>query len=672
MRPRTLIITAATLCLFFAVPAGAEQPIKDPAALLPAETLAYAELRQPGMLLKEIADLFEDTALGNVPDSLVKLWGPKGQPPRGDAGRMGAMGLLFSPEMIREAGRVQGAAVALTGVKDGQPQGVVMILPGESNGPAFLMRAFLTVEGVKQIGEVKGVKIYQQMQHAATRPAERPAPREERTRPEEREDRGERKAERVSHEPAFAMLPGVLLIGTPDAVKDVIGRATGTVKGDSLADSKGYQETSKEIGGQPGPFAYVNLPAALDALEKGLAHLGKEERGAPMPALAAMKDLLGVKAFRAVAYSMSLEKGTFRYRELVLLDPKEKSPVLNLLPTEPVKKDLLHFTPADTVLVTAMSNAGGAERWAEIVKLLDGIAKLSGHGMVPSEEIDKVEKAIGIDFGKDVFGKISSFAFALGDPLKAPMKRVEEKGENFRRVHAHLEVPGVVVLQANDEEAATALLEKVLPKVYGAITRNADVKAETKKVAGQTIHMLPASESMGLHYGRSGRTIVLGAYPMPVAQAMNNGEKKKGWLSDEKVAARSKELEGTVYFMAMKPVTLAVSGWVPMFSGEEKRERTAPPAPREKPQAPPERATRQERTEESVKLPKELTQMLEKEELFVIRVTRKEGRILEEGTWPGLKAVVGQAMDLSMKWLTVAPKAAPAPERREPEDRRPR
>src|SRR5205823_11119433 len=100
--------------------------------------LAYAELRLPGPLVKEIASLFENTPLANVPDSLLKLWGPKGPPPQTTATAtrgMGAIGLLFSPEMLREAERVQGAAVALTGVKDGQPQGVLMILPGESNGP---------------------------------------------------------------------------------------------------------------------------------------------------------------------------------------------------------------------------------------------------------------------------------------------------------------------------------------------------------------------------------------------------------------------------------------------------------------------------------------------------------------------------------------------------------
>src|SRR5438552_2665693 len=112
MRPRSFL-TAALLCLFAATLARADQPVKDPAELLPAETLAVAELRQPGALLKELASLFEGTLLGNVPDSLAKLWAAEeggGRGPRRQAQPtmvMGGLGLFLSPEMIKEAGRVQ-------------------------------------------------------------------------------------------------------------------------------------------------------------------------------------------------------------------------------------------------------------------------------------------------------------------------------------------------------------------------------------------------------------------------------------------------------------------------------------------------------------------------------------------------------------------------------------
>src|SRR5262249_42960178 len=140
----------------------AAEPIKDPAELLPAGTLAYGELRQPGPLVKEFAGLFEDSALGNVPDSLARLWGKDGEAPsRRTMHEVGAIGLFLSPEIVHEAGRLQGAAVAVTGIKEGRPQFVAIVLPGESNGPGFIMRAFLTMEKVRPLRDVEGVKLYQ-------------------------------------------------------------------------------------------------------------------------------------------------------------------------------------------------------------------------------------------------------------------------------------------------------------------------------------------------------------------------------------------------------------------------------------------------------------------------------------------------------------------------------
>ena len=48
---RSVLSTLALLALF--VPAAFGQAIKDPAEVMPARALAYAEVRQPGVFLKE-------------------------------------------------------------------------------------------------------------------------------------------------------------------------------------------------------------------------------------------------------------------------------------------------------------------------------------------------------------------------------------------------------------------------------------------------------------------------------------------------------------------------------------------------------------------------------------------------------------------------------------------
>ena len=68
---------------------------------------------------------------------------------------------LFSPEMIDEAGRIRGGAVALTGVsKEHGPEVVGILQAGDSNLPTLYMRAYLTFSQVQVVGEVNEFQIF--------------------------------------------------------------------------------------------------------------------------------------------------------------------------------------------------------------------------------------------------------------------------------------------------------------------------------------------------------------------------------------------------------------------------------------------------------------------------------------------------------------------------------
>src|SRR5207237_9860945 len=102
------------------------------------------------------------------------------------------------PEIVKEAQRLQGMAAAITGIDEhGQPEFVVVGLPGESNLPRLVFRALLTMERVKPVDKVEGVTLYRPL-HGVGEDAR-------------------------LHGPALAMLPEALVVGTPSAVKDVIG-----------------------------------------------------------------------------------------------------------------------------------------------------------------------------------------------------------------------------------------------------------------------------------------------------------------------------------------------------------------------------------------------------------------------------------------------------------------
>src|SRR5262245_6409471 len=104
---RSILWSLALLALCASSAFG--QAIKDPAEVMPARALGYVEVRHPGLLVKEIVGLFENSVLGNVPDSLFKmLQEMKAPPPRRGFEELGAFGLMLSPEVVKEAERLQG------------------------------------------------------------------------------------------------------------------------------------------------------------------------------------------------------------------------------------------------------------------------------------------------------------------------------------------------------------------------------------------------------------------------------------------------------------------------------------------------------------------------------------------------------------------------------------
>jgi hypothetical protein len=160
-------------------------------------------------------------------------------------------------------------------------------------------------------------------------------------------------------------------------------------------------------------------------------------------------------------------------------------------------------------------------------------------------------------------------------------------------------------------------------------------------------------------------------YPMPVAQALTNGAKQTGWLSDAKVKAHAKEFEDSLMLVVGKPVSLLMGMMVPsgMAMSDEVKPRAPEEAPRnrEKPQRDEEKPKVTETVEKPKELPKELKQLIDKEELLIGRVTRKGERILEEWTLSGMKPLVGGMVQfaLEMSLQRRAPATAPPfPEKR--------
>lgn len=636
---RHVPLLSAVLFLCCDGPALAQEA-RHPAEWVPAKSLVYAELREPGMLARELAGLFEASALGNVPDSLAKIRAEEGRPRfRGDIEEAAAAGLLWSPEVVNELGRIRGAVVAVTGMDKEEkrmPEFVVIMLPGESNAPSFLLRAFITAShssygssnGKERVesrtafepaGEVEGVRLYRQVERRTKTLFGPDGAAGVAGKPEVR-----------THGPALAFLPGALLIGSTGLVKDTIHRIKSKNTDGSLAGVKAFQEADKELGVKSGLFLYADPSGVVDLIDRE-APLAPRER----ERFHVVKGLVNPKAIGSVADALTLDNGTLSYRRLVHLNTAEKSPLLEVLPAKPLPAGMLHFAPKDALLVAALSNGDGEERWEKLLKLADSIAKaVDGRGPIPSEQVGQLEQVLSVKFGNDIAGKIAGLAVAVPGP-----QRIKGAGPQAP--------PVVVVVQATDEQAAKSLASETVPQLFGVVTGQPGVKPIDKKVGGQTISMLESGKAP-LCYGRHGATLVFGMQPALVAESLSSGAKQEGFLRGEK-AGRAKE--APVAFVALKPFTMT-SFFV------LQRSEAAPPLPRGggRPDGGVARAAEAGPDREV----HEFLRLAELEEPLTLTITRKPDRILAEARYPGLKKLAPRVIDLLVIQVSKSPGGSPA------------
>ena len=513
-----------------------------PATLMPEKTIAYAELYQVGLLAKEVGDLFGGSALADVPDSLDRIRSKYAKDldvwARRRPEEIGIFGLMMAPEIIAELGRVEGGAIAFTGMAKGpieMPEFLAVVMPGQSKCARYFMRTMLTMAPTKKLETIEGVSVYGlEYGKKAMKKKEFKGPPpdfkgdKDKSAPTSVDGLPVKPEFSVSTDqgdddemglPVFAMTPNVLLVGSRNNVKEAILRLKGKLKTTSLAQTAAFKEARQIMDGKPGLFTYANPEALFDMVEQIRFPFGptfKEE----FPNL---RDTINPKAFRALAQSYTLEKGKLTVKEVVLLDSKEKDAVLDLLPTKAANADLLHFAPKDAVFAAIIDNTGGEDRWRKLLAIMDALTP-KNEPRRPSAEIKEGERELGIDFGKDLAGQIAGAGFAVGDPLTARIKTVEVIRENSSYSHSAPEIPMIVIVQATSDEAAENLL-KLVPKVLSGGRKESPLTK--RSVAGRDLTVIKMGPDGEICYGREGTVLVFGQMAETVAGGVKFGRRRR-------------------------------------------------------------------------------------------------------------------------------------------------
>src|SRR5438093_9170619 len=100
MKPQKPLPSALILMAALAAPARSE--IKDPAELVPATTLAYVELNQPGQTGKDLAVLLKGSALDDLPDVITKFRAKLGDRDFFGGDEISIIGTFIGPEVLAE------------------------------------------------------------------------------------------------------------------------------------------------------------------------------------------------------------------------------------------------------------------------------------------------------------------------------------------------------------------------------------------------------------------------------------------------------------------------------------------------------------------------------------------------------------------------------------------
>ena len=457
---------------------------KDVAELFPADSLAYLEMCKPGETAKDIAAFFKGSILENPLPTLDKMRETNGAGVR-EAGLFTA---FFGPEMVKEANRFQGVAVALTGFdKRGNPEFTAVVLTGASQLPGFVMRSFLASHpGLRKVDLIEEIGLYVERANQFEDPLlGNPG--------------GRRQAKDTG--PVFAYDPGIVLIGSNKVhVASAIRRWKQKEKSASLAENPAFKKAVDQRQA-PGLFLFAD---AKRLLEKQTAPAANRKGPEPF-ATELLRKLLPPADVETCTARLEFKPQGLDLRCSLKLAPKSNNALANLLGGPGLEIADLHGLGKESPLAVVLNFPPGGQRLPALLDLLERLAKASGTlGPTASEIVQELEEKKTLAPGS--LAKVDRLSIVMPPIASWP------KGS--------LPLP-TFILHADTSEALESL-EAAVPAVLELLGgKKADPVTET--IDGVKVRTLePKASPMGsaLHYARREKLLAIGVDRRFVAACM--------------------------------------------------------------------------------------------------------------------------------------------------------
>lgn len=498
-----VLVQAVALCLLFSPAVVVAQNSGAPAdsskgrtksriaALFPAETVAYAELVRPAEVARIVESFVRGSILDRLPEYLAETRDRRTGTEFFDLDRfeIGFLLSLLGPDLITELGRLEGAAVAVTGLDEAkEPIIVGVVLTGESRLPALLTRVSLCLDfAVRIASRVGNVPIfgYINLDDAAQVPLGVPVGR----------------PKQIPQPPFIASTPGLTVIGNQrTAVEDVVKRWLGTAETPSL-ESHLQARPVASIRHRPGLFAWLQTKFIPDLV----GTLMESDDEAAEPAKRTLGELLSPDMIPVVAMHLGLSDDSLEFRVSSEREPMRPHPLIELVQSPPSPEALAEASPSNAVGGLTFRLNDGALWFRRITEFVDRVLKR--YELSASDWIGEIERRLGQSLADAVFAKIRGITVA------SPAQQDLPQGAEDLFMWS---------LWAKDAVAAEEI-ESLVPALVSAMVDEV-VEPVRETIDGNRVFSIHSERfpwKAPLHYGRKGTLVVFGLDRRLVASVLN-------------------------------------------------------------------------------------------------------------------------------------------------------
>ena len=321
----------------------------DPASIMPAGTLAYVEIGNPGQQIETLLNMLQGTPLE------ASLQGNGQAPAQSGAQNIGGIiEALRNPSMISEFKKIRGLALGITGFpQDGPPPFVGILLPGQSDA----LRGLLTV-GLQMVAQPKGTISHLQ-------------------------------AYQIEDGPAIAFDDTALIIAYPETqLSQAVKQYTQAQTANLTSNARFLQAAPLETRKSNAITVWVDTEQSYQKFSSMMPqeHMPQE--------LKVAQKILDLPKCNYLVKTLSLQEDSIHVNAKLNLKPDHQCLAYNLIHTPPLTPTGLEAIPANAALVLSLALASPESAQAHAIQ-------------------NKVQQITGLDIGREIFANIEQLSIFI-------------------------------------------------------------------------------------------------------------------------------------------------------------------------------------------------------------------------------------------------------------------